>query len=310
MANTFSFDDAEFKDQSGESDAADEALASIEESPAREEQDPELSDVDLRLETADYYRAILKHEFFDTESSAAQVVDREIRSFIRERLEVLLGIRGPREPVQAMQVTLPFEDEEIEALKLLAAKVLKKPGLITEPAPAVKKMATPEPSQSEKKLAPKLKPAVKKVPAPAPAPSTKPRAKPGPKPKSQAAVRQPEEAPVAKSIGAPSQDSTPKVVDRLHDGGESQTFIDSKGNKVTLTEGEIIEQNGQRFLVARNAEGTLYRKNITGQVAPPNRLPPMTPQQMSIISQQQAESQLQSLDETTGMAIVASLTRS
>ncbi len=100
-----SFDDSEFADPV-EEDAVSQVLASVEEEAQPEpEADPELSDVDLRLETADYYRAILGHEFFNVSSPAAQVVDREIRTFIRERLEVLLGLRAPR--AEAVQVELP-----------------------------------------------------------------------------------------------------------------------------------------------------------------------------------------------------------
>jgi outer membrane biosynthesis protein TonB len=310
MANTFSFDDGEFADGPGADDAADEALASIEESPAAEEvessEDPELMDVDLRLETADYYRAILKHEFFETESQAAQIVDREIRTFIRERLEVLLGLRAPRQSEQVIE--LPFEEDEIQALKLLASKVLKKPTLVNE-APAVKKMAAPAPApRPEVKPAMKPKPQAKKVPAPVSKPKTAkpvaPKAKPAPAPLAKA---QPQEPKAPKSVGAPSQSSKAKVVDKSFDGGETQTFINLKGEQVTLTEGEIIEESGRRYLVARNGEGTLYRRDITGQVTPPNRLPPMSEQQMSIMSAQFAEQQLAKLDETTGMAIVASL---
>lgn len=83
--STFSFDDAEF----GGSAAAEETLAELEQTPEAPPsappsdlpaEDPALADVDLRLETADYYRAILSHNFFDTESPASQVVDTEIRA--------------------------------------------------------------------------------------------------------------------------------------------------------------------------------------------------------------------------------------
>ncbi len=308
MANTFSFDDSEFS-EGKEGDAADAAIADLEESPApvEELEDTELSDVDLRLETADYYRAILRHEFFDTESNASQIVDREIRTFIRERLEVLLGLRTANQP--SVVVEAPFDDEEVQALKLLASKVLKRPGIVSEP-PAVKKMATPAPvAKPQVQAQVKAKPQAKKIPAPAPGPSSKPKAKPAPAAKPTAA-KAPTPAPVQKAEApkknaAPSQEA--KVVDRTIENGESQTFVGLDGKQVTLTEGEVIEEGGRRYMVSRNGAGTLYRRDITGQVAPPNRLPAMSVQQMSIMSQQWAEQQINSQDDLGGLAIVASL---
>jgi hypothetical protein len=280
MSN-FSFDDSEFAEGAN---TAEEVVQSLEASPTPAidpAEDPELADVDLRLETADYYRAILNHDFFDVQSPAAQIVDREIRSFIRERLEVLLGLRTPRVEAEAQ-----FEEDEVTALKLLAATVLKKkPGLTGSESP-VKKMATPTPSP---KPVVRPKPQARKIPAPAPAPSTKPKLKPGPKPKAQS----PAPAPAAKT--------------EAREGGVSQTYISHEGKEVTLVEGETIEENGRKYIVAMNEKGTLYRKDITGQVVAPGRLPPMTPQQFSMLSQRQAEEQISRLDDTTGLAIVASL---
>lgn len=287
MANTFSFDDSEFADSKG-GDAADQAIADLEQSPEPESsEDPELADVDLRLATADYYRAILNHDFFNVATPAAEIVDREIRTFIRERLEVLLGLRGRD---QAHQESL-FDEDEVQALKMLAGKVLQKPSLVTS-APVVKKMATPAQSKVEV-VRPMIraKPLIRKIPAPAPAPSTKPRLKP-------VAVAQPA-APAAKPLAK-------KVKNKSTD---SQTFIDHAGDEITLIEGETITDNGQRFLVARNEHGTLFRKNITGQVAAPNRLPPMSAQQMSLFSQQQALEQVGGLDELTGMAVAHSISQ-
>lgn len=312
MSNSF-FDESEFAEQSEEGDeetAADEALESLEQSPeaAEESEEAALADVDLRLEIADYYRAILKHPFFDTTASAAKHVDREIRTFIRERLEVLLGLRGPRQPnvaaqfddgeVAVLKALAGFDENDVRALKVLAAKVLKKPALVTE-SPVVRRMPTPTVKKPVEVSRPK--PTVNKIPAPAPAPSTKPQPKPAPK-KVQA---KPQPKPAEKPQAKPA----PKKKPAKKDDGEVQTYIDHAGKKVTLVEGEVIEENGRRYLVARNDAGTLYRRDITGQVVAPGRIPPMSVQQMSIISQQQAEAQLAALDETTGIAIVASLTK-
>lgn len=281
----FSFEESEYSEQ------ADAALESLEGADSRGDnvEDEELFDVDLRLETADYYRAILNHDFFDVQSQAAEIVDREVRAFIRERLEVLLGLRAPKEQEAAPS---PFSDDEVQALKTIAAKVLGKPSLIAASAPVVKKMPTPVPApKPQAKPILKPKPQARKVPAPPPAPSTKP------KPKAKPPVLAKAEA---KDSGA-EEKPAPKPK------GESQTFISHEGEQVTLTEGEVINENGRRYVVARNDNGTLYRKDITGQVVPASRLPAMSPQQLSIASQQMAERQLDSLDQLTGLAVVASI---
>jgi hypothetical protein len=157
----------------------------------------------------------------------------------------------------------------------MASKVLSKPGLVASaPAPVVKKMSLPP------------KPQVKKIPVPPVPPATKPQAgpankpqKPGPKPKKKV---------------APTASNT-------------QTFVSHEGEEVTLVEGQEVEENGRKFLVVRNGKGTLYRKDITGQVVNPNRIPPMSPEQLEVHSRMAAEQQIERLDGITGAAVIASL---
>jgi hypothetical protein len=293
---SFSFDENEFGEVQERQDAADAALQSLEQPQDEQfEEDPELSDVDLRLATADYYRAILRHDFFDINEEspkAAGIVDREIRVFIRERLEVLLGLRDPRVP----EVVSQFEPDEVQALKILASKVLKKPALVAD-EPVVRKMPAPAPSKPQTQVS-RAKPQARKVPAPAPAPSTKPKTTPKP-----AATAEPKPATIAKSAPVAAK-PTPKQ------DAEVQTFISAETRQqVTLVEGEVIEEKGRKYVVTRNELGTLYKRDITGQVIPPNRLPPMSAQQMSVVSAQMAEAQLGMTDESTQLAIVASLSK-
>lgn len=314
MGTSFTFDESEYSEPADT--AADEVLESLEDA-VQEEQldtDPELADVDLRLETADYYREILKHEFFDTTSPnvspAAGVVDREIRVFIRERLEVLLGIRNPRTPES---VAGQFEEDEVQALKIVAAKLLQKPGLIQDVRPTVKKMATPAPTPKPQAPQSRPKPQMKKIAAPAQAPSTKPKVKPQPvQPAKQAAKPQAKTNP-----NAGNKSGTKMVSDSDSPTPLTQTFkdviLDASGREriveTTLVEGEVISEDGQRYQVVRNELGALYRKNITGQAMPTNRIPPMSAQQMSMYSQSQAESVVGAMDERMGLAVIASLTK-
>lgn len=271
----------------GSDDAADEAIQSLEERPKVSSQDSIMADVDLRLETADYYRSILSHEFFALDTEAAQTVHDEIRAFIRERLEVLLGIRGDnRLPVK---VELPFDPEEVEALKLLASKVLRKPALVAAtPEVELKKMPTPKSSSAP--IPPRrTKPQMRKVPPPPVLPSTKPRTTPTVAPKQ--AVQAPKRKP-----------GRPRLQEKLT--GEEQTFTNLKGQEVTLREGEIIEEGIKRFIVKKNDAGTLYRQDITGQVASPTRNPPMSPQQYAQMTEMQAQAQVAAFADAAGKSIL------
>lgn len=114
--------------------------------PDYEEQ---MSEVEARLEMAQYYRLLLQDTIFEDPPSpevAARVED-EIRGFIRGRMQVLVGVGEP----QAAKSQKIFTDAEVqalrtiaqpdvvEALKALAAKVLKKPTILeAKPLPVEK----------------------------------------------------------------------------------------------------------------------------------------------------------------------------
>ena len=79
----------------------------------------------LRLEQARLYEMLLKHNFFEGVSnnvSAKQNVEQELKKFILDRLEILLGIKQESQQVSSSEVTvdLPFNDVEIDFLKALA----------------------------------------------------------------------------------------------------------------------------------------------------------------------------------------------
>lgn len=122
-----------------ESSNVDEVLSSMDTS---EEVDEHFSEVEKRLETAQYYRMLLNDTLFSNASEAARVVEREIRDFVRTRLHVLLGLKNEVSPVKSM-----FSDEEVAALKALAAKVMGKPVLLetrkVTPKPALKVQTAP-----------------------------------------------------------------------------------------------------------------------------------------------------------------------
>lgn len=130
-------------DEIGETEPGDEELeesfdgddSEVEAAEEEEEEDSEadlqvLKDASLRLEQGNLYKMLLKHDLFegvDADPRAIANVQRELKSFIRERLEVLVGLRSdPKLAPKTMQVQLPFSELEIQLLKEFLGKVTSK----------------------------------------------------------------------------------------------------------------------------------------------------------------------------------------
>ncbi len=113
----------------GSSTQAQRAVdAILEESPTGE-----LSEAEWRLEKAQYYRAILNSQLLSSDHPAAIEVEQELQEWAKRQLEVLLGIRtgnvvdNTTTPVSVCQGHKnQFEDAEVEALKLIASRVIAK----------------------------------------------------------------------------------------------------------------------------------------------------------------------------------------
>lgn len=161
-----SYDDSE--------DELDEFIDSI----SSDEQN-ELSTMDkvrLRLEQGRLYEMLIKHDLFedvDAMPEAVQKVQLEIKQFITERLEVLLGIRAEKETIVQQITSEPqFNDLEVQTLKMVVQKMtngasLNAPTTKKEPSPinVVKKEA---PKEGLKKLSVKNNVTPKPTPTPTP----------------------------------------------------------------------------------------------------------------------------------------------
>jgi hypothetical protein len=83
----------------------------------------------VRLEQARLYDMLIKHNLFDGVQAnpiALKNVQDELKSYIVERLQILLGIKQEQAPTPtSMRVELPFNKLEIQALKDLAYKLTK-----------------------------------------------------------------------------------------------------------------------------------------------------------------------------------------
>jgi hypothetical protein len=154
---------------------------------AEEEEDDEefnllvLRDASLRLEQGNLYKMLLKHDLFegvDADPRAISNVQRELRAFIRERLEVLVGLKpDPKLVPKVVQPQLPFTDLEIQLLKEFLSKVT---GKTEQPKPAALR-PSPVQQPAQAKIKPVLGNSNVKVSAPKKAQSQSQPAKPKPK---------------------------------------------------------------------------------------------------------------------------------
>jgi hypothetical protein len=85
----------------------------------------------VQLEQAKLYDMFLKHNLFEgvkANTVALKKVERELKEFILERMQILLGMKSEKQAntaPQSFRVELPFNEIEIDCLKDLAFKVTK-----------------------------------------------------------------------------------------------------------------------------------------------------------------------------------------
>lgn len=115
-------------------DDGDQEYDELSEAPAPEEDGYEdysevLSDARLRLEQGRLYEMIMNHDLFggiDSDPKAVKSVQRQIRHFAKEQMEIMLGMRRqPEERGSSLSVDLPFNSLEVEALRALASAATK-----------------------------------------------------------------------------------------------------------------------------------------------------------------------------------------
>lgn len=83
-----------------------------------------LQDANLRIEQGRLYQMIMNHNLFenmDADPRAVENVQREIRKYARERMEIMLGMRQ-EQVQQPTVVSSPFNDLEVTMLKMVASK--------------------------------------------------------------------------------------------------------------------------------------------------------------------------------------------
>ena len=110
---TEEYDTSEFSDLFDDDDVADESL---------------IGEARARLEQARLYDLLLEHDLFDGVDAIPEVVSRvqlEIKSFVEERYLVLSGMKQEKSTEVHVVQDSKFNDMEVQALKMIAAKVTK-----------------------------------------------------------------------------------------------------------------------------------------------------------------------------------------
>lgn len=142
-------------------DSSDEFVEEYEDQELTEDEEVELAekvlqDANLRLEQGNLYKMLLEHDLFDGVQSseiAVKNVTREIRSFIRERLEVLVGLKeDPKITKKKKQQDFPFSDIEIQVLKTLLSKSMSAAARTPTPVPSRQEASAPAQPQRPSKV--------------------------------------------------------------------------------------------------------------------------------------------------------------
>lgn len=89
-----------------------------------------LSEAMKRIEEANLWKTLLNQDVFQSGSARSEIVNsinNKIKKFALNNLELCVGIRSEvQSKPEPKEVKLPFDQEEMTALKILAAKVLKR----------------------------------------------------------------------------------------------------------------------------------------------------------------------------------------
>jgi hypothetical protein len=259
---TYLLDDPEYVESSLSTDA-DNLLAAIENEDA--EDLSYMDQIDKRLEVTSFYRVLMQGNLFDQVTEASQIVEKDIKKYIRKKLEVLVGI-SRSEPTPAA-VVLPFSEEQVTALKMLADKLLVA-GKVTQqepsepsvrqavapappPAPSIRKRQTPKaPVAAAKPVLPAA--AVPKAPA-APPQRTQPPEPPPVRTPEQLANLEPMPATVAPSPPLEAQPPKAPTKNRRQKGGRAwptsregleALSLQAAQEALSSTERKLLDQAG------------------------------------------------------------------
>lgn len=240
-----------------------------------------LSDARLRLEQGRLYEMIMNHDLFegmDSDPNAVKHVQRQIRKFAKEQMEIMLGMRKETAKVERLEIDFPFNAVEVKVLKMVADKASGGASQqsdryvpeVTRTTEEVEVVGTPK-RQGLNSIVGKKQP--QKAPAkPAPVVKQAPVAAPV-----KSALRQTATAPVARK----PRSNTP---DHVIVEGEIVTreMIDSTFEPDYKPLEKPIHEMKSEELLRRNQEASQRRHKT---VKSPNAMPMPTYEQESMLHQ-------------------------
>jgi hypothetical protein len=242
------------------------------------------NDANLRIEQGKLYQMIMNHDLFDgmdADPKAVQNVQKEIRKFARERMEIMLGMRQ-EQVATANMVSSPFNDLEVDILKKIASKATNG-ATETEDANEVAAAVREVPKRRT------LNPiggstGLKKTPAPAPQ-------RVQPKPHPQRALPTKPAAPITRT-------KNDQIVDQiLAEEGLSRADLELEyvgiGKRLDQLTAEELAQR-QKATAARMAK----RKTVRSESA----IPMATPEQQELLALQRA-TQFKGVNKMDGLSI-------
>lgn len=87
-----------------------------------------MTDASIRVDQGTLYKLILNSDLFEgveADPKAVQNVQREIRKFAKERMEIMLGMRRETATVERLEIDFPFNALEVDILRKLAFTATK-----------------------------------------------------------------------------------------------------------------------------------------------------------------------------------------
>ncbi len=248
----------------------EDAVAELQEDPnidifEEEEEDTALlmADAGLRLEQGRLYQMIMTSDIFgetDADIRAIKNVQREIRRFVRDRMEIMLGIRQ-EQVAQQPAVSSPFNDMEVAALKMLASKVTKgateaapsSPG----PAPQPKKDGiTPVTGNLRTSASPVLSTPLRKEAKP----KHQPKETPAPKQPAKSAVKSEESA-----LKKPIDQMTPEELAAHNKAAEERSASNKAAMPNNLVPHPSPAQLEQMYTMQAGSRGIANPWRVNGQ---------------------------------------------
>jgi hypothetical protein len=243
-------------DDEYEEDYDDEFYEDFIEEYDEEEEVNTVNEAHVRLEQGRLYNMLINHNLFegvDADPTAIANVQRQLKDFILEKLEEMLGMRAKKEKAETQQVVVQsdFNELEIQVLKRVASKMSKG---MTENAP------DPKPVQSELNTVKKEKPS-KGLNSLGGQKKQQPKQQPKQKAKPPVAKKKRKPKPQRKQRQAQSQDNLAQKSDNEEIG-----FMERFKGKSLEEANEIVAQRHKRPIpkvtINQDAVNSYYTQKV------------------------------------------------